>query len=128
MFLTMLLVTFLVAAFIAWVVVTIFNKPVTRILGRLIPEEISLGWLKYVKFAIYVVGISGGVRVGSLEKYISPGEDNVTPLVLTTERWILELYRTVIGALQSISWMLLVFFIFTLIAYVIVRGREMKQA
>lgn len=128
MFLTMLLITFLVAAFIAWVVVTIFNKPVTRILGRLIPEEISLGWLKYVKFAIYVVGISGGVRVGSLEKYISPGEDNVTPLVLTTERWILELYRTVIGALQSISWMLLVFFIFTLIAYVIVRGREMKQA
>lgn len=60
MFLTMLLITFLVAAFIAWVVVTIFNKPVTRILGRLIPEEISLGWLKYVNspstLSVYPVG------------------------------------------------------------------------
>ena len=126
MFITMLIITFLVAALTSLVVVTIFSKPVTNILGRIVPEEISLGWLKYVKFAIYVVGISGGVRVGSLEKYINAGEDNVAPLVLTGERWVLELYRTVIGALQSISWMLLVFSVFTLIAYVIVRGRELK--
>lgn len=128
MFLTMLIITFLVAALTSWVVVIIFNKPVANILARIVPEEISLGWLKYMKFAIYVVGISGGVRIRSLEKYINPGEDDVTPLALTAERWVLELYRTLIGALQSISWMLLVFFVFTLIAYVIVRGREMKQA
>ncbi len=128
MFITMLLITFLVAALTSWVVVIIFKKPISNILGRIVPEEISLGWLKYVKFAIYVVGISGGVRLRSLEKYINPGEDNVAPLALTGERWVLEIYRTLIGALQAISWMLLVFFIFTLIAYVIVRGREMKQA
>lgn len=34
---------------------------------------------------------------------------------------MLEIYRTVIEALQSIAWMLLVFFVFALIAYVIVR-------
>lgn len=128
MFLTMLLVTFLIAALTSAVVVFIFNKPVSNILARIVPEEISLGWLKYVKFAIYVVGISGGVRIRSLEQYINPGAFDSAPLVLNTERWVLELYRTLIGALQSISWMLLVFFVFTLIAYVIVRGRELKSS
>lgn len=128
MFLSILIVTFFVALGTAVVVVYLFNKPVTRILARLIPEEISSGWLKYVKFAIYVVGVSGGVRISALERYISPGEHDDIPLVLNAERWTLEIYRALIGALQSISWMLLVFFIFTLIAYVITRGRELKQA
>lgn len=91
MFLTMLLVTFLVAALTSGVVVYIFNKPISNILGRIVPEEISLGWLKYVKFAIYVVGISGGVRIRALEQYINPVEFDSAPLVPTTERWVLEL-------------------------------------
>ncbi|HCL28536.1 MAG TPA: hypothetical protein DIC52_08885 [Candidatus Latescibacteria bacterium] len=47
---------------------------------------------------------------------------------LTTERWILEVYRTLIGTLQSIAWMLLVFFVFALIAYVVVRIGERRAA
>ena len=39
---------------------------------------------------------------------------------------MLELYRTVIDTLQGIAWMLLVFFVFALIAYVIVRLAEIK--
>jgi hypothetical protein len=45
---------------------------------------------------------------------------------LTTERWILEVYRTLIGTLQSVAWMLLVFFVFALIAYVVVRIGERR--
>jgi phage shock protein PspC (stress-responsive transcriptional regulator) len=40
---------------------------------------------------------------------------------LTTERWTLEIYRTLIGSLQSIATVLLIFFVFTLIAYVVLR-------
>jgi hypothetical protein len=40
---------------------------------------------------------------------------------LNTDRWTLEVYRTVIETLQSIAWMLLVFFVAALIAYVVVR-------
>ena len=36
---------------------------------------------------------------------------------------MLEIYRTIIETLQSIAWMLLVVFVATLIAYVLVRRR-----
>jgi hypothetical protein len=47
--------------------------------------------------------------------------------VLNSDRWLLELYRTVIATLQSTAWMLLVVFAVALIAVVIVRGQEMKH-
>jgi hypothetical protein len=48
-------------------------------------------------------------------------------LQLTQDRWVLEIYRTIIETLQGIAWLLLVFFVFALIAYVIVRVFELKQ-
>jgi len=62
-----------------------------------------------------------------VEKYITPDKDGKL-LELTPDRWIIEVYKTVIGSLQSIAWMLLVFFLFALIAYVTVRGFEMRRA
>ncbi len=79
-------------------------------------------------FALYVVGISGGVRIFSLEQYVNPADPKALPLVLTPERWTLEVYRTVIETLQSTAWMLLVAFVFLLIAYVIARGMELRAA
>jgi hypothetical protein len=90
-------------------------------LQLIVPEAINEAWLKYIKFAIYVVGISGGVRVWDLEKYITSRYDNREIVQLTTERWTLEIYRTLIGSLQSIATVLLIFFVFTLIAYVVLR-------
>jgi hypothetical protein len=78
-------------------------------------------------FAMLVVGVSGGVRVWDLEKYITPRPEEVSAITLNGERWILEVYRTVIGTLQSEAWLLLVFFVFALIAYVVTRGLEPRQ-
>jgi len=47
--------------------------------------------------------------------------------VLNADRWTLEVYRTIIETLQSIAWMLLVFFVAALLAYVIVRGFELRR-
>lgn len=47
---------------------------------------------------------------------------------LTNDRWVLEVYGTVIGSLQGIAWLLLVFFLVALIAFVIVRIFELKRA
>ena len=126
MFLVLLVVTFVVAAAVSFVVARVFSDSIGRILGRLIPEELSSAWHRYVIFALYVVGISGGVRVWSLEQYISPRGPQEQILELTAERWTLEVYRTVIGTLQGVAWMLLVFFLFSLIAYVIVRAVELR--
>ena len=62
MFLTLLLVTFLIAALVAFGVARLFDKPLRQILGRLVAEDLSAAWHRYIVFAIYVVGISGGVR------------------------------------------------------------------
>ena len=127
MFLSLLIVNFILAFFICMIVVLLFRRPISRIMQRLVAEDISSAWSKYITFAIYVVGISGGVRIWDIEKYINPsGKDNII-LELTSQRWFLEIYSTVIGTLQSIAWMLLVFFLFALIAYVIVRGFEVKK-
>jgi hypothetical protein len=104
----------------------VFHTPVNSILHRLIAEDIYTAWSKYLAFATYVVGISGGVRIWDLEKYITP-RDNKDIIALTPERWALEIYRTVLETLQSVAWMLLIFFLFALIAFVIVKGMEMRK-
>jgi len=126
MFFTLLAVTLAISISVSYVVVCIFDQPISAIFTRIIRDEISKAWVKYVKFAAYVVGISGGVRIYSLERYISAPHNNQEILVLNSERWILEVYRTIIETLQSIAWMYLVVLIFALIAYVIVRGFELK--
>lgn len=127
MFATLLIVTFIVALATAAVAAFIFSTPVNKIMARLVSEELAPIWKRYMMFAVLVVGIGGGVRAWELEKYITPDKDGKL-IALTSERWGLEIYKTIIGSLQSITWLLLVFFVFTLLAYVMVRGFEMKKA
>ena len=137
MFLALLAVTFGIALGVSFIVARIFDRPVKNILARIIADEIHLAWSKYIQFAIYVVGVSGGVRIWQLERYITPpgyvgqphqpAEAEQRVLALTPERWVIEVYRTIIETMQSVAWMLMVFFAFALIAYVIVRVFELRQ-
>lgn len=132
MFFSLLIATFLIAALTSTLVVRVFNRPVKAILERIINDAISAAWHRYITFAAFVVGISGGVRIYALERYIQPltppGSD-VEPFIpaLTPERWTLEIYRTIIECLQSMAWMYLVVFLFALVAYVVVRIAERKK-
>src|SRR5690606_19721756 len=103
MFYSLLLATFVVAALVSLLVVKLFDKPIGLILERIIQDKISSAWRRYITFAAFVAGISGGVRIYALERYIEPEKENVAPLVLNGERWTLEIYRTVIECLQSIA-------------------------
>lgn len=128
MFILLLVITLVVSLAISIAVMQAFAKPLAAILQRIIADAISAAWLKYLKFAILVVGISSGVRVREFEKYIVPSrwDKDAKVVEFTLERWVLELYQTAIGALQGIAWMLLVFFMFALVAYVIVRIAETR--
>ena len=129
MFPTLLLVTFVVAVAVSTGMALVFARPIKGILNRLIADEIGVAWFRYLNFAILVVGVSAGVRIYALEKYITPvpGDKDAKIIELTSDRRVLELYRTVIEALQGIAWLLLVFFAFALIAYAIVRSGELKR-
>ncbi|MBC8196468.1 MAG: hypothetical protein H8E60_01135 [Candidatus Marinimicrobia bacterium] len=127
MFLILLIVTFILSVIVSLIIVKIFNRPIENILNRIISDSISQVWSKYLYFAILVTGISNGVRIWDLEKYITANHKDFQVVELNFDRWVLEIYRTIIGSLQGIAWMLLVFFIFALIAFVIVRVAELKK-
>ena len=129
MFLTLLLVTFLISVLVSFVVVRLFRSPIGRILKRIIADELSEAWVKYITFGLYVVGISTGVRINQLERYITrPPVEDAEVISLTFERWVLEVYRTVISALQGLAGTLLIFFIVALIAFVIIQTVELRRA
>jgi|SRR5690349_4360931 hypothetical protein len=130
MFLLLLFATFAVAFGVSFAVMWLFTKPIDSVLQRIIADEISAAWSKYMKFAILVVGVSTGVPVHDLERYVSAtlgGREVQSAASLGFDRWIFELYRAAIETLQGIAWMLLVFFVFALIAFVIVRIGEMRS-
>ena len=62
-----------------------------------------------------------------LSSPVTSSAKDVEVPVLNADRWVLEVYRTIIETLQSVAWMLLVFFVFALIAYVVVRGFELRR-
>jgi hypothetical protein len=127
MFIKLFLSTFALAFMVTTIVVMVFSKPINRILERIIRDQISKAWSRYLVFAIYVTGISSGVQIWNLEKYVTrPDFEGSEIVTLTTQRWIFEAFRAIVGTLQGIAWLLLVFFVFALIAYVMVRAFDLK--
>ena len=127
MFASLLAVTFLVALLTSLLVVAIFVRPIATLLARIVSDQLAPIWKRYILFAIVVVGVAGGVRVWDLERYITPDKDGKL-LVLTADRWMVEIYKTIIGSLQSSVWLLMIFFVFALLAYVVVRGFESRHS
>ncbi|WGS64255.1 hypothetical protein [Marinitoga aeolica] len=126
---------FIVSILISWIIAKVFNSPIKKILEKIINDPISDAWRKYLIFAIYITGISSGVRIWEIERYFGVsevaregGEIIQKAISLTPERWTLEILRTIIEALQGISVMLLIFFIFALIAFVIMKAIESKHS
>lgn len=127
MIIALLGVTFVLSLGVSSLAVLFFLRPVRRIMGRIVADEVSAAWVRYLVFAIYVVGLAGGVGVRRIERYIAPAEPDAQLLTLTGERWVIELYSTVIGTLGAIAWALLIFFVFALVAYVVVRAMEVRR-
>ncbi len=132
MFYYLIISTFALALLVSFVVMRLFSGSINDILARIIHDPIHEAWAKYTKFAGMVVGTSSGIRIYDMEKYITPltyaENDKKIVIELTQERWVLEIYRTIIETLQGLAWIMLVFFMVALIAYVIVRWSEIKYA
>jgi hypothetical protein len=130
MFYALLIVTLAVALVTALAVVRFFDSTIRQILRSVIGPELADAWAKYLSFAIVVVGVSGGVRLWELEKYIAnpvgAGKE-VAVMVLSGERWVLEIYRTLIETLRSISWLMLLFFLAAMVAYVVMKVIEQRK-
>jgi hypothetical protein len=88
MLITLLIFNFLVALLTCGIIAYFFKKPLDTIFQRLVKEDIYIAWSRYILFAIFVVGISGGVRIWELEKYLNTNEKTGAYIyTLTAERW-----------------------------------------
>jgi len=119
MFYTLLAVTFAIAFSVSWIVVNIFKKPADKIFQRIIQDDIASAWTTYLKFALFVAGISSGIRLRELERYI------IAPRYAKKPQ--MEIYRTIVETLQGLAWVLLTFFIISLAAFVLVRLIEVLR-
>ena len=127
MFFSLLIVTFVVAVLVTTATIRFFDKPIASILAKVVNGTLASAWQRYITFAAYVVGISGGVNLFKLEQYINARHEHTVVLALNAETWTLEVYRTIIQTLQSLAWMLLVVFVVTLIAYAIVSALSFRR-
>jgi hypothetical protein len=129
MFVLLFTISFLLAGGVAAGVARLSQDPIEVILHRFLAAHISVGLSKYLRFAIIVVGVASGTRVGALEEYIGATSYNKAALsaALTQEVWVLELYRTVLATVEGIVWLLLVVAFFVILAVLIIRKGNMKQ-
>lgn len=127
-FLLLLVVTLFIACATATTVILFFRKPIDKIFSRIIGEELASAWRKFLTFALFVVGVSSGVSLYKLERFISPLENNAIRPELTPEYWGLEVYRTIINTLGGMAWALLIFFVVALIAFAITRRKEIPKS
>lgn len=128
MVITLLFLTLALSAATCFSVNQVFRKTVLKMLSKIFPEDITLAFRRYLAFALYVIGIGGGVRIYDIERYINPAkrasEGSIEPLLLNNERLVLEMVRTLIETLQSLAWALFLFFLIILIAWLIVANRQ----
>jgi hypothetical protein len=128
LFVILLGITFVIAFVVSWIVGAAFRNPIDAILDRIMSDGIAKAWSKFIRFAIYLTGISWGVSLWKLEQYITAPQWKDAQIVeLTANRWVLEVYRTVIETLQGIAWLLTTFFVIALIAFVVIRVFELRN-
>lgn len=110
-------------------VVRFFDAAIYKILLRTLGQDLADAWRRYISFAILVAGISGGVRPWNLEQYLPPlAGKGSSQLEITAARCSLELWSALTETLRSIAWVMLLFFLCSMMAYVIARSLELRRA
>ena len=129
MFVALFVASFILALALSITVAWISREAIDSILRRFVTDSaVRAGFEKYIRFAIVVVGISGGTRVRVLQEYLAASDLNKAAMAaqVTQEFWVMEIYRTILGTLEGIAMLLLVCIFLALIAPVVVRMLKLE--
>lgn len=124
MFVALFATSFILALALSITVAWLSREAIDSILRRFVADRaVRAGFEKYIRFAIVVVGISGGTRVRVLQEYLAASDLNKAAMAaqLNQEFWALEIYRTLVGTVEAIAALLLLCIFLALIAPVVVR-------
>lgn len=69
------MMTFVVSLVTTLLVARFFDATISLTLKRIIGGELAPAWSRYLRFVLVVVGLSGGVKTWSIERYlVVPGK------------------------------------------------------
>lgn len=97
---------------IAACVLYFFSGSIDEALRRVLPAEMTQAWSRYVKFALFVVTFTGGMRLNELARFLAARLPAGPPLAAAQS--LLEVFKSIAGSLMAASAMLLVIFAATL--------------
>ena len=116
------IVSFVTAGLVSFCVASVCEKPISILMRRIIQNETSRMFTKYVRYTTYLVGISHGVRIHPI------GFEIVTHFSeernLDYQLLLMWIQMVIMQSLTAIALMYLAFFILGLIAYISIKARE----
>lgn len=124
------IVSVIVAAIVSFGVMTVFARVISTIFEEIFHEKfrINNAFIKYVKYATFLVGVSRGAIAHQLRFDVWSHYDTIKEMApnLDFDRvaWLTATYVTVIETLRALAYMYAALFLIILIAYVIVTSRE----
>ena len=124
------IVSIIVAAIVSFGVMIVFARLISTIFGDIFQDKfrINSAFIKYVKYATFLVGISRGAIAPQLRFDVWSHYDTIKEMApnLDFDRvaWLTATYVTVIETLRALAYMYSALFLIILIAYVILTSRE----
>ena len=115
---------FAAALAVSGCVVLVFSIPVDDVIRCLISGAMAQAWSRYVKFAVFTASFVGGMRLAELSAFVARTQPLGGQPLVSDGQGLLEVYKTISGALGAASATLLVFFAATLAACVVLRAYE----
>ena len=124
------IVSVVVAAVVSFGVMVVFSRLISTIFGDIFQDKfrINSAFIKYVKYATLLVGVSRGAIAHQLQLDVWSQYDTIKEIApnLDFDRvaWLTATYATIIETLRALAYMYSALFLIILIAYVIVTTRE----
>ena len=125
-------VSFVTAGLVSFFVASVCETPLAILMRRIIQNETSRMFTKYVRYATCLVGISHGVTVNPLgfefvthfseHDYEFPA--HILERNLDYQLLLLWIQAVIMQSLTAIAYMYLALFILGLIAYITVKARQ----
>ena len=127
MFITLLAVTLILSAILAFIGLRYLRSPLRGVLHRIVGADVAEHWYRFAVFALCITSVGHGVQVYRLERYIQKlHKDDIIP-TLDTEAWVYELYQVIERTLEGLAYGAMTVFIIGLIAIVVLRIFEIRR-
>lgn len=124
-------VSFVTAGLVSFCVASVCEKPISILIRRIIQNDTSCMFTRYVRYATYLVGISHGVNVNPLSSELAVHILERISIDRVSNypewwMWMSSLQTVIMQPLTAIAYMYLALFVLGLMAYITVKVREQQ--